>query len=892
MSGSDKTVEYAITGDPSGFQAAMEASMRSLRDATSQIGNLVKGIETTVNSSFKGIENQMKGVADVFKSVTAIFGALTAVVAGGSAFKAAITESAAWSGEAKKLSMQLGMSTERASVLMVAMRHLGLESDLVTTASTKMSKQIFTNGQAFEKLGVQVKDSNGEYRPTITVMAEVNEKLKAIKNPIEQNIAGMQVYGRGWQEIRGMLKLTSEEMVKAEQKTKDLGLLVGEEGAAQARKYKESMNDMKLVLTSLEVQLGGAVMPAFVELGAWLSGIGPTAGKVMGAVMESFGNIMSMVGEVVMEVWGIISSGFKDIGRVISEVMGSDAPGAMEIFINVLKLVEIAFAGLRVAFQIVIEAVMMIIEGFVARIMQVGAVWERVSHFDFSGAKAAWNTGTKDIEAIAARHGARMVEIAREGQERIDSIANRGAKSGPKMKDKDTSGGPRYDFEKDGKDKSKSNVWEEKLALMKDAFEREQQLAGTMQEFGKARERDYWKNILDTVAMSADQRVQINRKYLALEHDLRKDAFDSEIAGERAKLEEFRYDFNERITIAQRIFADMKQRYGADSKEAKAAMGDIAKEKRKLAEQALESEKIVSEARRNAAAAEIDFAQKDAELRLALGDMTTAKLLELESSFEMKRYEIKMQEFMREQALLMQSPDKNPVAKAALDAKMEQLELQHQMKLREIKGKTALEDRKYQKGATDSIQSGMQGVISGTLQGNLKLRDIWKNTFQVLAGAVGDMLAKMAVDWAMNLIKDKLMSQATALSQISANAGVAGAAATASAAAIPFIGWMIAPEAGLAASAAAMAYAPMAAASGGYDIPAGLSPITQLHPEEMVLPAPLANTVRDAMEGGSGGGFSPVVNVYAMDHRDVKRSLKQGGALHSTLRDLHRDFVK
>jgi len=46
-------------------------------------------------------------------------------------------------------------------------------------------------------------------------------------------------------------------------------------------------------------------------------------------------------------------------------------------------------------------------------------------------------------------------------------------------------------------------------------------------------------------------------------------------------------------------------------------------------------------------------------------------------------------------------------------------------------------------------------------------------------------------------------------------------------------------------------------AEGGFDIPAGLNPVTQLHEQEMVLPKEQANTIRSlghATDAASGGG--------------------------------------
>ena len=82
-------------------------------------------------------------------------------------------------------------------------------------------------------------------------------------------------------------------------------------------------------------------------------------------------------------------------------------------------------------------------------------------------------------------------------------------------------------------------------------------------------------------------------------------------------------------------------------------------------------------------------------------------------------------------------------------------------------------------------------------------------------------------------------------------------------------------------------------AAGGWDIPAGLNPLTQLHENEMVLPAEHANTIRE-MAGQSGGGATNVTfNVTAMDSKDVKRFLMSNrGAVADALKGAIRDFKK
>lgn len=106
---------------------------------------------------------------------------------------------------------------------------------------------------------------------------------------------------------------------------------------------------------------------------------------------------------------------------------------------------------------------------------------------------------------------------------------------------------------------------------------------------------------------------------------------------------------------------------------------------------------------------------------------------------------------------------------------------------------------------------------------------------------------------------------------ITQDAGEAAAGAYKAIVGIPVIGPALAPAAAAVAFGAVEAFA-----AAGFDVPFGKSPVTQLHPEEMVLPKAVADPVRrmaSAMgtgaaggaSGGLGGGPTVHLHVQAMD---------------------------
>lgn len=268
MAGSD--AKLIISGDPAGALKAIDETKRAFADASNQMA----GALSPLSSGLKTFQTAL--------------GTVAALLAGGSLFKASISAANAWNGQVAGVAKSLGITTERASVMAVALDHLGLSSDLVGTATMALSRNLASNEEAFVALGVQTRNlTTGALLPAGEIMAQVNTRLAAIKNGVEQNIAGMSVYGKGWGEIRGILKLTEAEMQKAEVRARQLGLVIGSDAAAQTRQYKEQMRDLTLVGKALEIQIGEKMLPTLVKLGAWFAEVGVQHGGKFALAIES-----------------------------------------------------------------------------------------------------------------------------------------------------------------------------------------------------------------------------------------------------------------------------------------------------------------------------------------------------------------------------------------------------------------------------------------------------------------------------------------------------------------------------------------------------------------------------------------------------------------------------
>jgi hypothetical protein len=250
------------------------------------------------------------------------------------------------------------------------------------------------------------------------------------------------------------------------------------------------------------------------------------------------------------------------------------------------------------------------------------------------------------------------------------------------------------------------------------------------------------------------------------------------------------------------------------------------------------------------------------------------------------------------------------IAKQQAYDKLAALAEKHRLDMAKISGKMAQEQKTTWDKTFAPISTAFEKTVTGIIQGTMTMKQGLSNLFKSIALEFVNMGVKMVVEWASKQAMKLLITTTTAAQETAAhaaaaatqagtqkalgiggvmsNAAIAATAAMASVAAIPFYGWAMAPEVGATTYGMAMGY--MASAEGGYDIPAGVNPVTQLHEKEMVLPKAQAEAVRSMADGGGMGGDIHL-HVTAMDSKDVARLFKDNGHhLAAALKQQVRNF--
>jgi hypothetical protein len=181
---------------------------------------------------------------------------------------------------------------------------------------------------------------------------------------------------------------------------------------------------------------------------------------------------------------------------------------------------------------------------------------------------------------------------------------------------------------------------------------------------------------------------------------------------------------------------------------------------------------------------------------------------------------------------------------------------------------------------TNSVSSGLSKFFDYSDKGFLKMKTL-------VLGVAHDMYMALVKAFVINPIVSLLTTvieglvgslltttvagvaaaKAQAWGEIPAFTGIAAIEAASAMAGIPIVGPELAAAAFHAMEGLGIEAMELAMAAKGYDVPAGVNPIVQVHEQEMILPAHIANPLRDMLSSGSqrAGGAFTTVHIHGSD---------------------------
>jgi phage-related minor tail protein len=184
----------------------------------------------------------------------------------------------------------------------------------------------------------------------------------------------------------------------------------------------------------------------------------------------------------------------------------------------------------------------------------------------------------------------------------------------------------------------------------------------------------------------------------------------------------------------------------------------------------------------------------------------------------------------------------------------------------------------------------LQSIVASYAQSALNELENHIITQHAKTAATAAGAAERATIEAGAAAQSKAADAATGKSQITSAAATGAAKAYQAIVGIPYVGPILAPIAAGVAFAGIEAFSGMiSSARGGWERVPIDGAMTELHKDEMVLPAHVANPIRDMAKNGGGQGGGGQVHIHANDARSFKDMLRRNpGALAGALKQAGR----
>jgi len=434
--------------------------------------------------------------------------------------------------------------------------------------------------------------------------------------------------------------------------------------------------------------------------------------------------------------------------------------------------------------------------------------------------------------------------------------------------------------------------------LKADAAERIALAKGTAEEIAKAAldgiqvQLKAEKSLADQGQISFEEQITLERQHAAEVFQIAQDRAAKEAALEAGKPLELQKT-NAELAAAQRQFNATTS--DLDNQQAQMRINverETDREMAKLRDQeARESAAVARIAAHEQLAASkdaINEQKRDLDQKVAFGQISAKQELDQRIAF------IQQEEAATKKQLLDELTDQSltVVQKASINAQIVDLERKTTAQINDIKRDAAQKQHDADMANLQGMEAGWSQGIQKMLAGQMTLSQGLKAGLGSMANYWADYWIKQGLDEVNHLAISLVRHQATdaaksgsaasaaaaqttaaatstvvidnaaalsAMVRIADSAAVAEAAAYAAYIGIPIVGPELASAAAAAAGATTMGFMggiALASAAGGWDrVPS--DQLAMIHKNEMVLPAPLAQSVRD-MAGGGGVGSTEI----------------------------------
>ncbi len=237
--------------------------------------------------------------------------------------------------EITTLAQQTGIATDELQKMQYASDLIDVDVSTITGSLRKMKKNLDSNTEAFENLGVATK-KNGQFREITDIFYDTVAALGQIPNETERDIVAMEIFGKSADELAGIIDDGGASLKALGEEAENLGVIIPQDDLDRANELNDQLDKLKAeilpTLTQLGIQVIEAIQPylpaiqeAITQICEGLQNVSPQMVLIVSGVL-ALTAALSPVFSILSKLTGVVSSltgGMSGLGAVIG---GLSAP--------------------------------------------------------------------------------------------------------------------------------------------------------------------------------------------------------------------------------------------------------------------------------------------------------------------------------------------------------------------------------------------------------------------------------------------------------------------------------------------------------------------------------------------------------------------------------------
>lgn len=238
--------------------------------------------------------------------------------------------------ELNTMAKQTGLATDELQKMQYAADLIDVDTDTIVGGIRKLKKNLDGQEDTWKRIGVNVKDTNGEYRDITSIFYDTIAALGQIENETERDTVAMTLFGKSADELAGVIDDGGEALKALGKEAEDMGVIISQDDLDKANELNDALDKLKAeilpTIAQLGVQIADAIMPyipaiqeGIEKVLSALRNISPQAIMIVGAVLALTAALSPMF-SMLSGISGIVSALTSSTGVLGGALAGMAGP--------------------------------------------------------------------------------------------------------------------------------------------------------------------------------------------------------------------------------------------------------------------------------------------------------------------------------------------------------------------------------------------------------------------------------------------------------------------------------------------------------------------------------------------------------------------------------------